>query len=278
MPAQRWLVDQLLPVGGALYLHGMPKVGKSLLALGMAAAIAGAEPHTLGFPVHQTGKVLYVQVDMPPTLWRSYIERMDKTPSDLYLIDRLEMPHYSLNLTRPKDVEWLKGQVEMVQPEVVFLDTLRSLHSGEENDNTAMSNIYEKILMAIGPRALVLVHHSRKPGLLTDLIADARGATSIAGKVDVIAQLVKHGKKGFKLHYSTRDINHFPDGLLLTQDRATGLFHPQQSPTTIFRQLQLDIPNATVKDLMDGLLDAGVSKSHAHRLIKGQDVKTDDED
>jgi RecA-family ATPase len=279
MPEQKWIIDQLLPVGGALYLHGMPKVGKSLLSLGAAQSIAGAATNWLGFPVRVHGRVLYVQIDMSPTLWHTYIMRVldsGKTMGNLFLIDRMELPNYTLNLQRPKDAEWLKGQVDMVQPEVIILDTLRSLHSGEENDNTIMSNLYEKILGIIGPRALILVHHSRKPGLLTDLIADARGATSVAGKVDVIAQLVKH-KKSFKLHYATRDDNLFPDGLALTQDKQNGLFHPQQTPKAIFAQLQMERPEATVKELMDALLEHGVSKSSAHRLISGQSLEKEED-
>lgn len=274
MPTQHWVVDQILPTGGALYLHGMPKIGKSMLALGLAVSIAGADPSYLGFPIRRHGKVLYVQVDMPPIGWYRYVSKVvgSKHLDDLYLIDRMELPNYSLNLLRPKDLEWLKMQVEMVQPEVVFLDTLRSLHSGEENDNTIMSNLYERILSVTGPHALVLVHHSRKPGLLMDLISDARGATSVAGKVDVIAQLVKH-RKQFKLQYATRDENLYPDGLILNQDKHTGQFSPQLSPAVIFNSIQLEYPNATVKELMDLLLDAGVSKSHAHRLINGQTIE-----
>lgn len=267
MPEQKWIVDQLLPVGGALYLYGMPKTGKSLLALGLSKAIVDVESQWLTLPVNRGGKVLYIQMDMPPTLWHSYIIGVVKSGAplkDLFIIDRWELPDHRLNLMKGTHEAWLKSQVDIVQPQVVIFDTLRSLHTLDENDNSAMSNLYEKLLHVVGGASLIIVHHSRKPSEFSDIISDARGATSVSGKVDVVAQLSGHPPKKSKLNYLTRDLNTHPDGLLLRQN-ANGLFDLKPDIPMLLADLRKE--NLTPKDMIDRLIEAGVSRSQAYKML-----------
>ena len=190
--------------------------------------------------------------------------------SNLHFIDRMEIPEHSLDLTKQKNADWLKGQVDMVQPLVIILDTLRSIHPGDEDNSTVMSNVYEKLLKIIGTTALMIVHHSRKPQLLSDIVADARGSTAVSGRVDVIARLMG-GPKHRKLDYLTRDKNYYPDGMKLTQNKKTGLYECVPDPKALLDRLQMDLPHATVKQLVDLLIESGVSKSQAYKVVGGKE-------
>lgn len=271
MPKDKWIIDQLLPVGGALYFYGMPKTGKSLFALGMGLAVSDGHSKFLDFPVHVHGKVLYIQIDMPPSLWHTYVERSyqrDNPMSNMFFIDRLELPERTLNLHNEQHVKYLKKEIELIQPIVIVFDTLRSMHKLDEDNNTMMSNVYESILNITNGTAFVIVHHARKPGLYEDLIADARGATSISGRVDVIAKLSGRNSKERKLTYTTRDKELHPDGLELYQNNETGLYEVKMDSEQLLRNFLLGSPEATPKEITDFLMKNGVSKSQAYKVQK----------
>lgn len=267
-PEDKWIVEQLLPLEGGLLLYGSPKMGKTLLAMGMGIAISDGHPTFLDLNVRMHGRVLYVQVDMSPFLYDSYVRKMlpGHTFKNFYFIDRREIPGRSLNVMKPKDADWLKAEVDKTQPMVVFLDTLRTLHSGEENDNTMMSNTYEKLLGITKGATLVIVHHAKKPGMFSDIINDARGATSVAGKVDVVAQLGGSRKKPL-LAYMTRDENLFPDGIPLHQMK-NGLFEVKLGPAQLLARFELVNPHPTEKDAIDYLIEQGVPRSSAYKVVK----------
>ena len=72
-PEPKWIVPDLLPTGLAS-LAGRPKLGKSWLALQLAAAVACGE-HFLDWAV-QDGRVLFIALEDPPRRLRDRLGRL----------------------------------------------------------------------------------------------------------------------------------------------------------------------------------------------------------
>lgn len=272
MPKQKWIIEQLLPVGGALYFYGMPKTGKSLFALGMGAAVSDGHSKFLDFPVHVHGKVLYLQIDMPPTLWYSYVEKSiqhgNHTLNDMYFIDRWELPDRALDVLSPKHQDFLQKEVAQTQPTLIIFDTLRAIHKADENDNTLMSNVYEAILKIAQGAAFILVHHAKKPGMYEDIVSDARGATSVSGRVDVIAKLSGKKASARKLEYTTRDREMHPDGLDLFQLPDSGLYQIKHNAMLLLENFIITNPEPTKPEMINFLTGYGFNSKYAYDVIR----------
>lgn len=96
---ETWLIEPLLPKGGALLLYGDPKIGKSFAALQMAECLTSAT-NWLGFDIpnhhqnqeentpdtshsstgqsrpHPQNRVVYIQLDTPRSLWAERLEKL----------------------------------------------------------------------------------------------------------------------------------------------------------------------------------------------------------
>ena len=58
LPPMKWLIDDLLPVGGVVMLSAKPKMGKSFLAIQLALSVASGGEF-LGFQAHKRRNNLY---------------------------------------------------------------------------------------------------------------------------------------------------------------------------------------------------------------------------
>jgi RecA-family ATPase len=104
----------------------------------------------------------------------------------LYVNSRDQSPVFKLDV--PEQLSEMMVALKQFQPEVVILDVLNVLHSGEENDNTEMRKILDHAqLMSEETKAGVCVlHHfnkDQKNGRLTQRI---RGASAIAGWAEYV--------------------------------------------------------------------------------------------
>jgi hypothetical protein len=214
----------MLPQGGLLNLYGKPKAGKSFGALGMALAIADPSVEfwvDKDFAVMQHGPVMYLQCDTPRGEWVRRVEDILKVhPYDVdevWWADTLQTP-YPFDILNPKHLEWLKASAERCHPVAVFVDTLREIHSGEEDSSTVMRNVIANLVSAVRPAALVLVSHTRKsnPNFEDDLMEGARGSSYVAGRMDVIAKLT--GKQLILKGGATGE-----EKRAVTQEAGTGL-------------------------------------------------------
>lgn len=215
---ETWLIEDLLPTGGAMNLYGKPKGGKSYLALQMAVAISTNAPEVLGFKVRSHGPVCYLQIDTPRGLFATkYIDRISAhyDTSNVFIADSLITP-YPFNILGEGGI-WLRNNLaELITPPVLLIiDTLRELHSGDENDSSVMRNVMVAISAACRavspPPALILLSHARKsdpkaPDDAGDLMSSNRGSNYISGRMDSILQIATKKKS--------------PDGYLNFQSRS----------------------------------------------------------
>lgn len=198
LPAAKkpWIVQDLLPAGGLLNVYGAPKTGKSFGMIQLAAGIASNMTEWLGFPIRAHGKVLYLQLDTPRSLWQ---ERLLKLQSqgihfgNLYIADRTDAPYPFDILSTENGLGWFKQAVQEVKPLVVVIDTLRELHLGDENDSRQGQQVVNAILEAADGASVILISHAKKdnPMFGDSVVNDNRGTSYIAGRMDAIIKVSK---------------------------------------------------------------------------------------
>ena len=213
---ETWLIKDLLPVGGSMLIFGDAKAGKSYLGLQLALALSGARPDFLSFQTIRTGRVAYIQLDTPRSLWADRISRLTEAgepfPSaPIWFGDRETLGTWPFDITDPshrsilrkglweepvrEEVDRETGEVlgTPVAPTAVILDTIREAHSLDENDSTDMRNVIAAVEATVRPAALIIIAHARKPSgdAPPDLMADNRGSNFVVGRMDAILRLTK---------------------------------------------------------------------------------------
>lgn len=204
---QPWIVKPIIPVGGLVNAYGKPKTGKSFLIMGMAQAVANGDETWEGYEICQHGPVAYLQVDTPRPEWAKRIETVrELSQSDdipFYIADMWLIPKYPMDILDPNSeaLQWLKDQMRRVKPILVIVDTLREIHSGDEDSSTVMRNVITGIVGACMPEqgedrpspSIVFISHARKDASgwqmqdgQDDMMDQARGSSYVNGRMDNI--------------------------------------------------------------------------------------------
>ena len=269
LPEENWLVEHLVPRGGTVQLYGKPKSGKSFLAMTLASAIADGHPYFLSkdFPITtQGGTVMFLQLDTPPGLWTEYLVTSQRPYGSVLWADALQIPDPPFDISTEVHSNWLHNQVEAHQPILLVVDSLRELHRGDENDSAVMTKIFSRLRKAVGlDTAIFLIHHQKKISMMEvpDLIESSRGASYIAGKVDVLMRLSGQNpeKKVFDYVGRTRTVT---KGLKLWQDTNTGrLYHGSRRRSSILRLFQEYPQCGTMNQFATICSQQGIEGSHA---------------
>lgn len=182
-----WLLEPLIPARRLVALYSAPKVGKSLLMLEIASAIASGRP-VLGQPGQAPRTVLYVDYENDPRGdVRTRLQAIGYTPDDL---DRLRYLSYPVigGLDTVKGALTLIGCVDEQEAELVVIDTVSRSVAGEENENDTWLNFYRLTGLALKQRgvACIRLDHSGK-----DETKGMRGGSAKSGDVDAIWQMRK---------------------------------------------------------------------------------------
>jgi len=187
-----WLVEGLLQAGWLLVLNARPKVGKSIVSVNLATALAEGTPF-LNLPTSPCA-VVYVDLERPvETLTRfkalNAVSNLNIfVPDERVGADALDVLRSLIKQARERTG----------RPVVVFVDTLGDFIKPALRQRRASINDYDaiaEILQALRDLALelgcafVFVHHTRKAQSEEPTEVDVLGSTAIAGKFDVIAHL-----------------------------------------------------------------------------------------
>lgn len=186
-PPIEWIVDGLIPEGLTL-LAGKPKVGKSWMSLGLAAACAeGSEYLGRGVP---KGKALYLALeDTLPRAQRRLrkVQAGEPFPPDL----RVETMWPRCPDAATQIVSFIK---ENPETKLVIIDTLAKVrHEAGERAKGTYQDDYQALgdLKRVADHfhiAVVVVHHLRKGGA-EDPLDEVSGTTGLAGAADTILVL-----------------------------------------------------------------------------------------
>ena len=190
-----WVIEPWIVRGDIVCNAGEPKVGKSLVALNLAAALVSNTPflgalQVLGGPY----RIMYADAENNEAMMSRRIRR---------LLVGLEMtggefPSESLRYfcepgLKLDDEAWYEEFVRVVddfEPDFIFLDSLIRFHRGDENSNAAMSAFFCDRIKPVATKyraGIFMTHHLSKPGPNSysgDLCHRVRGASDILAAVD----------------------------------------------------------------------------------------------
>lgn len=275
---QPWVIEKLIPIGGLINLFGKPKTGKSFLALGFAQAIVNGWADWQGYPILSHGPVAYLQIDTPREEWSNRLSKINLTEMTpermLYIADMWQVPEFPFNIlsTQQTELRWLKESLATIQPVLTIIDTLREVHSGDENDSTTMRNVIANLVDACRPSAILLLSHSRKDSMLTvngddDMMDQGRGSSYVAGRMDVVMKMTQK-----RLMFKGRATGQTLESI--QQDQTNGLISIEFTGTdaytlNIVRNLKADHPQKSQTELAKLLaIQLDISVSTATRRLR----------
>jgi hypothetical protein len=188
----QWLVEGLLQASWLLVINARPKVGKSIVSVNLATALAEGTLF-LNLPTSPCA-VVYVDLERPiETLNRFKALNAVSNPNIFVPDERVGADALDALRSLIKQARERTGR-----PVVVFVDTLGDFVKPALRQRKASINDYDaiaEILQELRNLALefgcafIFVHHARK-ALSEELTeVDVLGSTAIAGKFDVIAHL-----------------------------------------------------------------------------------------
>ena len=243
---QEWLAPYFIPKGKHISLFGDAKIGKSLLVLEAAAAIATGR-NFLGLPT-QKAKVLYVDFENHPASdIRPRLEAMGFQWEELEDLKYLSFPELEL-LDSPAGGKQLQRMVKNYDIELVIIDTIARTVEGKENDNdtwNALERHTERILKREEVTFLRIDHAGKEKA------KGPRGGSSKQGDVDItwLMEITKSGDIRLK-----SDSHRFPlehNSLTISRETTPVLHHK------LIASSKRLTPTERIEDLADFLDSKG---------------------
>jgi hypothetical protein len=192
---EEWIVEPLLPARRLVALFSAPKVGKSLLLLEMAVAIARGEP-VLGTTIDRPRIVLYVDFENDPRGdVRSRLVAMGRKPSELENLVYLSFPRLNYLDSKQGAAELLEACHEY-GAEVVVIDTVSRAVGGDENENDTWLRFYRYTGLSLkqsGIASIRLDHTGKDP------TKGMRGGSAKYGDVDAVWSMTAVTDNTFRL-------------------------------------------------------------------------------
>jgi hypothetical protein len=193
---EEWIVQPLLAARRLVALYSAPKVGKSLLMLEIAAAIANGRGMFGYEPPARPYRTLYVDFENDPQAdIRERLQNMGYGPDDLDNLVMLSFPTIA-KFDTERGAQELMAAVDYYGAEIVVIDTVSRAVQGEENENDTWLNFYKHTGLRLKQAgvALIRLDHAGK-----DETKGQRGGSAKSGDVDAVWRMSKDGDDKFDL-------------------------------------------------------------------------------
>jgi predicted ATP-dependent serine protease len=204
LPEPSWLIPGILPDAGVSVLAGMPKVGKSWLALQFAIAVATGRD-TNGIEACKQTRVLYLALEDTERRIKSRLANAKLGfPENLCFA-------YEWKRLHEGGLEELRRFVGENNIGFVIIDTLAKVRPPQNGKGNPYAEDYQHVglLKSLADEhgiAVLLVHHKRKAKGL-DPIEDVSGTTGLTGAVDTVLLLdKKRGEEDGTLLVTGREV------------------------------------------------------------------------
>lgn len=166
-----WISKGILPKSGIMVFGGLPKAGKSFMSLGLARSLALGEPLFGNPEFHcQQARVVFVEHELGEFGLQKRALRIfdDVAPERLGDNFLYYSKEHSLEWSTSHGQQLFKSIVKETQPEVLILDPVGKMFSGNENDNSEVGALFAQWdeLVEFGRpwgMSIVVVHHFKKP-------------------------------------------------------------------------------------------------------------------
>ena len=212
LPPTLWLWNGWLARGELALVVADPKVGKSLLALGLAAAVRRGEPF-LGADCTR-GRAGFLDFENPLDEVQKRLRAFGVTASDHDGLAYFHMPR--LDLVSPEAEQVIRELIQRHELNLLVIDSARRAAPGlDENDSQSVSAVFTPLrrVSAETQAAIPVVHHARKrigenP---TDAGQMVRGSGDLVASVDALFYLRAKESGSFTLEtISRRGLPHEP--------------------------------------------------------------------
>jgi hypothetical protein len=283
---QAWIIEPLLSPGAIMNIYGQPKAGKSLAGLGLAEAVSNPDiTHWFKFPVRTHGPVLWLEVDNSPYEWLEVIKRCvhgeGRDYDMVWQADR-ELAPYPFDLLDEETdfAALLKDMIDEateaigMPPVLIVIDSIRTVHSGDEDKSQVMNNVLVKLQSVTYPMAMVIISHARKGGGIQitdaqpaagddgaegDVMRGNRGSNAFAAQMQTVVRITTN---------RSRTCGYFTaEGRSIGQER----FRIKQKPPGYLWHMALDALQEGARLLLESypeLVRAGKLNELARRLQK----------
>jgi hypothetical protein len=203
-----WLVEPILERGRLVCMYSLAGVGKSLLTLELAAALATGRP-VLGQPASPPEHVLYVDLENRTVDVVERLQAYGYQPGDLDRLHYLSFPSLRA-LDSGAGAAELLACVTTYGATVVVLDTVSRVIGGDENDSSTFLALYRHALVPLKAAGVTVMRldHAGK-----DLEKGQRGSSAKEGDVDDIWVLTARSATRFGLRRTKSRSGHGDDHL-----------------------------------------------------------------
>lgn len=278
VPQGGWIVEPLLAVGRQTVIYSAPKVGKSLLGLELAFAIAQGR-EVLGDHTVIRRNVMYLDLENTLEDIHDRVKALAVDVTDTQNLFYASFPRLPY-LDTPQGASRVMELARAVNAELVIIDTASRTIKGEENSNDTWNAWYRHTGMAIKAAGIALLRfdHSGK-----DTTKGQRGGSAKSGDVDAIWHLTDQGDG--VLHLVCDDARmHFTEKLIVMRRLVDPLRHQVQATglaasfevrvaATVHRLDELSIGADTgIRKAQDILREAGYKCSQGV-VTKAQEVR-----
>lgn len=177
-----WIAEGVVARGTLTLLAGREKEGKSLIALALAARLAAGGGDLVGIDV-QAGRALIVDGENGQREIHRRIRALGLTSEQAGQLEVFEAVNHDLR----SNLDELDRVLETHQPDLLVLDSWRSLWGGEENDSGEVARVLDPLRALVRRHqvAAILIHHLSRAGAY-------RGSTAIGASVEAVVALERN--------------------------------------------------------------------------------------
>jgi 5S rRNA maturation endonuclease (ribonuclease M5) len=176
-------IDGILPKESICAIVSDAGVGKTLMALNWSIYLSSGESWC-GHKIQKPHRVLYFLAEGGIFNLDERIKKLSKhsiKPEKGYFFPFAVHPYDLLN---PNDFLEIQGYLNLINPEIIIIDTFIKSHKNDENDNTGMQRVVDVIrgMITGKERSVIICHHVGNN-------KKVRGASSFKGDVDTMVRL-----------------------------------------------------------------------------------------
>lgn len=165
-PSELW-GERLLFAKARVLIAGAPKIGKTDFILELAIRLAcGGE--MLGWPANGPVTVAYLNAEVIDYYMRERVmnisSHLDRRSQEMLNANLFVTGRTDLDLLSTAGFYALFDEIERIRPDVIIVDPLANLHTGNEDKSTEMRRVLARldVLADINHSSIVMVHHIRK--------------------------------------------------------------------------------------------------------------------